>query len=394
MRHGELAAARMEEVPFSGIRIIFEAAQRLAAEGKQIIHLEVGRPDFDTPDHIKEAAKRALDEGLVHYTSNYGLPELRVAIAEKLERDNGLSYDPDGEIIVVVGAVEAVFVAMMSLLNPGDEILIPDPSWLNYFHCARMAGARPVSVPLLEEEGFKLNPDRVRDAITPRTRGLVVISPHNPTGSVLEEETLSALADIILEHDLFVISDEIYEKLTYDGLEHRSIASLPGMRERTVLINGFSKAYSMTGWRLGYLAVSRTFADVFIRLHQYVTACATSFAQMGGIAAYKGPQECVRRMAAEFDRRRQLVLRELGSMDGVTCARPQGAFYAFPSIRSFGRTSEEMADLLLQEAHIALVPGSTFGDHGEGYLRLSYSNSYQNLEEALRRMREALSGLA
>lgn len=393
MQRAELAATRLEEVPFSGIRIIFEEAQRLAAEGKQVIHLEVGRPDFDTPDHIKEAAKRALDEGKVHYTSNYGIPDLRLAIAEKLERDNGLSYDPDGEIIAVVGAVEAVFVAMMSLLNPGDEILVPDPSWLNYFHCARMAGARPVSVPLLEEEGFRLNPDRVRNAITPRTRGLVVISPHNPTGSVLEDSALSELADIVLEHDLFVISDEIYEKLIYDGLQYRSIASFPGMQERTVLINGFSKAYSMTGWRLGYLAVSRAFADVLIRLHQYVTSCATSFAQLGGIAAYRGSQECVGQMVNEFDRRRQLVLRELNGMDGITCTHPLGAFYAFPSIRSFDRTSEEMAHILLQEAHVALAPGSAFGEHGEGYLRISYSNSYQNLEEALRRMGETLSRL-
>jgi aspartate/methionine/tyrosine aminotransferase len=384
----------MEEVPFSAIRVIFEEAQRLEAEGKPVIHLEVGRPDFDTPDHIKAAAKRALDEGKVHYTSNYGIPDLRLAIAEKLERDNGLSYDPDNEIIVVVGAVEAVFVAMMSLLNPGDEILIPDPSWLNYFHCARMAGARPVSVPLLQEEGFRLNPDRVRDAITPRTRGLVVISPHNPTGSVLEEDALSELADIVLEHDLFVISDEIYEKLIYDGLQHRSITNISGMQERTVLINGFSKAYSMTGWRLGYLAVSRAFADVLIRLHQYVTACATSFAQWGGIAAYRGPQQCVGQMVNEFDRRRQLVLRELNGMDGITCAHPQGAFYAFPSIGSFGRKSEEMAHILLQEAYVALAPGSAFGEHGEGYLRISYSNSYQNLEEALKRMRETLSELA
>lgn len=386
-------AARMKEVPFSGIRAIFEEARKLEKQGKKVIHLESGRPDFDTPVHIKEAAKQALDQGLVHYTSNYGLTELREAIAEKLRKDNGLVYDPDGEIIATVGASEALFVAMLCLLNPGDEVLVPDPSFLNYFHCARMAGARPVAVPLREADGFRLNPNLVRSALTPRTKGLVLISPHNPTGSVLDIETLSALAEIAVERDLFVISDEIYEKLVYDGARHRSIASFPGMWERTVVLNGFSKAYSMTGWRLGYVAAPKAMADIFVRMHQYLTACAPSFSQRGGAAAYKGPQNCVDQMVAEFDRRRKLVVGELTTMEGITCARPQGAFYVFPSVRALGRSDVDLAHYLLREAQIALVPGSTFGVHGEGYLRISYANSYENVEEALRRMREALRRL-
>ena len=383
-------AERMKHIPFSGIRKVFEKARRLEEEGHRVINLGIGRPDFDTPAHIKEAAKEALDAGMVHYSSNYGLPELREAIAAKLERDNGLAYDPNGEIIVTVGANEAVLMAMAATLNPGDEVIIPDPAWLHYFYCARLAGAVPVAVPLREEMEFKLDPDDVARAITPRTRMLVVTTPHNPTGSVLDEEILQALADIAEKYDLLVLSDEIYEKIIYDGVKHISFATLPGMRERTLTVNGFSKAYAMDGWRLGYVAAPRELIAVLIRVHQYTTVCATTFIQMGAVAAYRGPQDCVADMVAEFDRRRQYLIPALNEIEGISCVRPQGAFYAFPSIKAIGKSSAEITDFLLEEAKVALIPGSAFGQYGEGYLRIAYSNSLENIQEAVERIKTAL----
>lgn len=380
----------MKHIPFSGIRKVFEKAKRLEEEGQRVINLGIGRPDFDTPAHIKQAAKEALDAGMVHYSSNYGLPELREAIAARLERDNGLTYDPNGEIIVTVGANEAVLMSMAATLKPGDEVIIPDPAWLHYFYCARLVGAVPVAVPLREEKEFKLDPDDVARAITPRMRMLVVTTPHNPTGSVLDEEMLQALADIAEKYDLLVLSDEIYEKIIYDGVKHISFASLPGMRERTLTVNGFSKTYAMDGWRLGYVAAPRELIAVLIRVHQYTTVCATTFIQMGAVAAYHGPQDCVAEMVAEFDRRRQYLIPALNEIEGISCVQPQGAFYAFPSIKTTGKSSAEIADFLLEEAKVALIPGSDFGQYGEGYLRIAYSNSLENIQEAVERIKTAL----
>jgi len=383
-------AERMKHIPFSGIRKVFEKAKRLEEEGQRVVNLGIGRPDFDTPAHIKQAAKEALDAGMVHYSSNYGLPELREAIAARLERDNGLTYDPNGEIIVTVGANEAVLMSMAATLNPGDEVIIPDPAWLHYFYCARLVGAVPVAVPLREEKEFKLDPDDVARAITPRMRMLVVTTPHNPTGSVLDEEILQALADIAERYDLLVLSDEIYDKIIYDGVRHISFATLPGMRERTLTVNGFSKTYAMDGWRLGYVAAPRALIALLIRVHQYTTVCATTFIQMGAVAAYRGPQDCVAEMAAEFDRRRQYLIPALNEIEGISCVRPQGAFYAFPSIKATGKSSAEIADFLLEEAKVALIPGSAFGQYGEGYLRIAYSNPLENIQEAVERIKTAL----
>jgi len=380
----------MKHIPFSGIRKVFEKAKRLEEEGQRVVNLGIGRPDFDTPAHIKQAAKEALDAGMVHYSSNYGLPELREAIAARLERDNGLTYDPNGEIIVTVGANEAVLMSMAATLNPGDEVIIPDPAWLHYFYCARLVGAVPVAVPLREEKEFKLDPDDVARAITPRMRMLVVTTPHNPTGSVLDEEILQALADIAERYDLLVLSDEIYDKIIYDGVRHISFATLPGMRERTLTVNGFSKTYAMDGWRLGYVAAPRALIALLIRVHQYTTVCATTFIQMGAVAAYRGPQDCVAEMAAEFDRRRQYLIPALNEIEGISCVRPQGAFYAFPSIKATGKSSAEIADFLLEEAKVALIPGSAFGQYGEGYLRIAYSNPLENIQEAVERIKTAL----
>jgi aminotransferase len=383
-------ADRMNFIPFSGIRKIFEEANRREAAGEHIVHLEIGRPDFDTPAHIKGAAKRALDAGKVHYSSNYGVPELREAIARKLKEDNDLSYDPMKEIIVTVGANEAVFITMAALLNPGDEVLIPDPCWLHYFYCAQMAGAVPVSVPMREENEFKPDIEDFRRLITPRTRMVVINTPNNPTGAVYSLDVLEELAQLAQERNLFVLSDEIYEKMIYAGDHHFSIGGFPSMRERTVTVNGFSKIYSMTGWRLGYAAAMRDLAEAMIRIHQYITVCATSFAQWGAIEALNGPQDEAEMMVKEFDRRRKLVYGALMEMPGIEVVEPKGAFYIFPNIKSLGKSPEELSWYLLDEAKIAVVPGTALGDYGTHHIRISYANSYENLEMAMDRMRAAL----
>lgn len=386
-------AERMKTIPFSGIRRVFEAAGRLEAEGKRVIHFEIGRPDFDTPVHIKEAAKKALDDGKVAYTSNWGIIELREAIAAKMAMANNVHADPKTEVIVALGANEAMFMALMSTLNPGDEVLVPDPTWSYYLYCVQMTGAQPVSVPLREEQGFLLDPEDVRAHITPCTRMLVVNTPHNPTGTTLGLKTLEELAEIAIEHDLLVLSDEIYEKLIYDDAKHYSIASLPGMWERTFTVNGFSKAFAMTGWRLGYLVGPQNLISAAIRVHQYTTTCANSFAQYGALAALEGPQECVQEMVAEFDRRRRLIVSGLEVIEGLSCTYPQGAFYVFPSVKALGLSSDAFAEFLLSRGHVATVPGSGFGAHGEGHIRIAYSTSYDDIEEGLERIKEVMRQL-
>jgi len=386
-------ADRMNSIPFSEIRKIFEEVARREKAGEKIIHLNIGRPDFDTPEHIKEAAKKALDEGKVHYASNWGIPELREAISQKLARDNNLSYDPANEIIVTVGANEAILIAMMGLLNPGDEILIPDPCWLHYFYCAQLAEAVPVSVPMKEENGFIPRIEDFKSRLTDKTKMIVITTPNNPTGSVYSEEDLQEVAQLAKEHDLFVLSDEIYEKMVYDGRRHISIGSLPGMRERTITVNGFSKAYSMTGWRLGWVAVDKALASALIRIHQYTTVCTTTFAQWGAAAALTGPQTDLEMMVTEFDRRRNLVYSALESMPGISTGKPEGAFYIFPNIKGLGKTADEITHYLLDEAKVAVVPGPVFGDYAKDYIRLSYANSYENLEIAMENMSAALTKL-
>jgi aminotransferase len=386
-------AERMAAIPFSGIRQVFEEVMRREKAGERIINLNIGRPDFDTPRHIKEAAKQALDEGKVHYASNYGISELRQALAHEMAREHHLSYDPATEIVITVGANEGILLAMMGLLNPGDEVLIPDPVWLHYFYCAQMAGAVPVSVPLREDQAFVPQVDDFRALITPRTKMLLVNSPHNPTGAVASAEALAALAQLAQEHDLFVLSDEIYAAMVYDAQRHVSIGSFQDMKARTVIVNGFSKKYSMTGWRLGWVAADEALMSAMIRIHQYTTVCATTFAQWGAYAAVTGPQDEVNSMMAEFDRRRLLVYNALRTMPGIRVSKPQGAFYIFPNIASTGKTAEELTQYLLDTAKIALVPGTVFGKYGAGYLRISYANSYDNLATAMHDMRRALEKL-
>jgi aminotransferase len=393
MNTSAIVSERMGNVPFSGTREIFEQAKRLEESGASITHMEIGRPDFDTPAHIKAAAIEALKSGQVHYSSNRGIPELGRAIAERLERENGIRVDPETEVLVTVGCTEAVLVAFLAFLGQGEEVLLPEPSWQMYVGCAELVGGRPVSVPLREENRFEVDPGDVAARITPRTKMLVLCSPQNPTGAVVETETVRALAELCLEHDLLVLSDEIYDKMLYDGAEHTSIASLPGMFERTVTINGFSKAYAMDGWRLGYAAGHRELVRPMLKAHQHATTCANTFAQFGAAAAYRGPQECVSEMVGEFDRRRRFLVEALNDLPGVSCATPRGAFYAFPAFRGYEMGSRAMAAYLLEEARVACVPGTVFGAGGEEFIRLAYSTDYESIVAGAERMRVALGRL-
>lgn len=380
---------KMDDIPFSGIRKVFEAAGQLEKQGKDIINLGIGRPNFDTPAHIKEAAKKSLDEGNVFYTSNYGTEGLCSAVAEKLKRDNGLDYEMT-DVIVTVGANQAVSIAMTALLDPGDEVLVPNPSWLHYFYCADLVGAKTVSYPLLEENGFNVIPEDIEKLVTPKTKMVIVNSPNNPTGSILSKESLQAIADIANKYDLIVLSDEIYEKLIYDDSVHYSIASLDGMKERTVLIHGVSKSYSMTGWRIGFaVSANKEFISAMIRVLQYTVTCANSFAQDGAEAALRGSQQCVEDMRLQFDRRRKLVYDRINKIEGLSCIAPKGAFYCFVNIKKLGMSDQEASDYYLNEAGVAMIPGSAFGEYGAGYLRVAFSNSYENIEKAMDRIADA-----
>lgn len=380
---------KMNDIPFSGIRKVTESVAKLEKEGKDIISLSIGRPNFDTPAHIKEAAKKSLDEGHIFYTSNYGTESLRQAVADKLKRDNGLDYEMS-DVIVTVGANQAVSIAMTALLDPGDEVLVPNPSWLHYFYCADLVGAKTVSYPLLEENNFNVVPEDIEKLVTPKTKMVIVNSPNNPTGSVLSKESLQAIADIAEKYDLVVLSDEIYEKLIYDDSVHHSIASLPGMRDRTVMIHGVSKSYSMTGWRIGFaVTANKEFISAMIRVLQYTVTCANSFAQDGAEVALNGPQDCVEDMRQQFDRRRKLVYDRINKIEGLSCIAPKGAFYCFVNIKKLGMSDEEASNYYINEAGVAMVPGSAFGEYGEGYLRVSFANSYENIEKAMDRIARA-----
>lgn len=385
-------AERMKALPFSEIRVMMEKATAMQKRGDDVIHMEIGRPDFDTPEVIKNAAYESIARGNVFYTSNYGTPELRRAIADKLKRDNGIDYAAD-EILVTLGVGEGTYAAMAAFLNPGDEVLVPDPVWLNYIHVPDFFGAVPVSYKLNEENGFQIDLDEIESLVTSRTRMLVVNTPGNPTGAVQSRETLTGLAEIAARHDLIVVSDEIYEKLIYGGAKHVSIASLPGMKSRTVTLNGFSKCYSMTGWRLGYAAAPKEFIDGMVRVHQYVNTCAASFVQEAGVTALERAEPDVKLMTEEYARRRDCFVSEVNDIDGLGCRTPEGAFYAFVNIKKLGMTSEEFTGFLLERAKIAAVPGSAFGPNGEGFVRFSYACSYERIVEAVGRLREAVAEL-
>lgn len=383
---------RMEALPFSGIRVMMERANRMQKEGQDVIHMEIGRPDFDTPEVIKKAAYDSLEKGHVFYTSNYGTPELRAAIAEKLTKENNIPYTPE-EILVTIGVGEGTYASIAAFLNPGDEVLVPNPVWLNYIHVPEFFDVVPVTYSLKEDKNYQIDMDELEEKTTDRTKMLVINTPGNPTGTVQSLETLQKLADFAKKHDLIVVSDEIYEKLVYGGTKHISIASLPGMKERTITLNGFSKCYSMTGWRLGYAAAPVDFIKGLVRVHQYINTCASSFVQDAGIVALKEAEPDVQVMVKEYERRRNFAVQALNEMEGISCKMPEGAFYIFVNIKSLGKTSAEVADYLLDEAKVATVPGSAFGTEGEGYIRLSYACSYERIVEAMARMKEAFAKL-
>lgn len=385
-------ASRMEALPFSEIRVMMERATKMQKNGEDVIHMEIGRPDFDTPQVIKDAANAALANGNVFYTSNYGTPELRQAIADKLKRDNDIDYKAE-EILVTIGVGEGTYAAVAAFTEPGDEILVPDPVWLNYIHVPHFFGAVPVSYKLREENDYQIDLNEIEGLITPKTRMLVINTPGNPTGVVQSRETLEKLADIAKKHDLIVVSDEIYEKLVYGEAKHISIASLPGMKERTITLNGFSKCYSMTGWRLGYAAAPAEFIKAMVRVHAYINTCAPSFVQEAGITALEKAEPDVQEMVKEYQRRRDYIVSAINSIDGLSCRTPGGAFYIFVNIKALGKTSAEMADYLLDHAKIAAVPGSAFGPQGEGYIRLSYACSYERIVEAMERLKKAVAEL-
>lgn len=385
-------ASRMEALPFSEIRVMMEKATQMQKNGEDVIHMEIGRPDFDTPQVIKDAANTALANGNVFYTSNYGTPELRQAIADKLKRDNGIDYKAE-EILVTIGVGEGTYAAVAAFTEPGDEILVPDPVWLNYIHVPHFFGAVPVSYALKEENDYQIDLDQIESLITPKTKMLVINTPGNPTGVVQSYETLEKLADIAKKHNLIVVSDEIYEKLVYDGAKHVSIAALPGMKERTITLNGFSKCYSMTGWRLGYAAAPVEFIKAMVRVHAYINTCAPSFVQEAGITALEKAEPDVQEMVKEYQRRRDYAVSAINAIDGLSCKTPGGAFYIFVNIKALGKTSAEMADYLLDHAKIAAVPGSAFGPEGEGYIRLSYACSYERIVEAMERLKKAVADL-
>ena len=383
-------ARRVTAIEPSPTVAVSDLARRLQAEGQDVIDLGGGDPDFPTPAHIVAAAADAMEAGDTHYVASPGIPELRRAIAEKLRVDNRLEYDP-GEIVVTPGGKAAIYAAIMALVDEGDEVLILDPGWVSYAPEVTLAAGKPVRVPLSAEDDFAINAERLASHATPRTRALILCTPNNPTGRVATAAELAAVAALARERDLLVLSDEIYEKLVYDGAVHTSIASLPGMRERTVTLNGFSKAYAMTGWRLGYLAAPTPIVKQVLKVHSHSVTCATSFGQRGAVAALAGPQDFIGRMVAAYDRRRHLVCDRLNAIPGVYCPLPQGAFYAFPDIRGTGLSSTACAELLIERARVAVTPGNAFGDAGEGHIRLSFATSDALLTSAVQRMAETLA---
>ncbi len=371
----------------SGIRKFFDVANDMP----DAISLGVGEPDFDTPWIVREEGIYSLEKGRTFYTSNAGLQELKNEISFYLERKQGLNYNPKTEIMVTVGGSEGIDVALRALINPGDEIILPEPCYVSYLPCITLADGVPVQIDLKEENEFKLTPEELLGAITDKTKALILTFPNNPTGAVMTKEDLAPLVDIIIEKDIIVISDEIYSELTY-GSNHVSIASFPGMKERTILINGFSKAYAMTGWRLGYACAPKMILEQMLKIHQFAIMCAPTTSQYAAVTALRHCDGAVQEMKEAYNQRRRFVLNAFKEM-GLQCFEPRGAFYAFPCIKEFGMTSDDFAMKFLEEEKVAVVPGTAFGNCGEGFLRISYAYSIEELKEALGRMKRFVEKL-
>lgn len=378
---------RIVEIQPSGIRKFFD----IVNEMPDAISLGVGEPDFDTPWHIREEGIYSLERGRTYYTSNAGLMELREEIVNYTKRHLGLTYDPKSEVIITVGGSEAIDIALRAMLNPGDEVIMPEPCYVSYLPCIKLANGVPVSIELKEEDEFRLQKDQLLNAITDKTKVLILSYPNNPTGAIMTKEDLKAIAEVVVEKDLFVISDEIYSALTY-GTQHTSIASLPGMQERTIVINGFSKAFAMTGWRLGYALGPKTILEQMTKIHQFCIMAAPTTSQYAAISALKHGEDDVEEMRKSYNLRRNYLMSAMRRMK-LQCFEPYGAFYIFPCIKEFGMTSEEFATKLLQQEEVAVVPGSAFGECGEGFIRISYAYSIEELKEALLRVERFIDTL-
>jgi len=399
MTHSESVAmdfiAERAKVKPSATLGIMDQVKKLQRAGEDVISLSAGEPDFVTPEHIRAYAKQALDEGYTFYSDTPGLMELREAIAEKLQRDNNIEADPKSEIVVTVGAKEAIYSAMMATVNPGDEVIVPDPYWVSYVPCIELCGGHPVYLPLEESEGFRISASQVEKVLTARTKMLILNSPNNPTGSVAARSDIDALADLAKQKHFLVLSDEVYEKILFDGERHYSIASFAGMRDLSIVVNGFSKATAMTGWRLGYLTAPKSIATRVTAIHSHLVTGACTFAQRAAALALRDERtdKSIKEMVSEYQLRRDMVMRELRKIDGISCCSPRGTFYAFPNVSAYTLNSQELASELLNKAKVAVVPGDAFGIRNKRFIRLSFAAAREKLKIALERIQEIMSAL-
>lgn len=386
---GSVFADRMKSLETETAFEVLAKAKALEKQGKEIVHLEIGEPDFDTPPNVKDAAARAMSAGYTHYTPSAGMLELKEAIAEHVSETRRLDVKPE-EVVVTPGAKPVMFFGVLALVNPGEEVLYPNPGFPVYESVIKFVGAKPVPIPLREENGFSLDPEYVKEKITAKTKMIILNSPENPTGGVATREQLGVIADCLARRDdVFVLSDEIYSRIIYEG-GHESITQFDGMKDKTILLDGFSKTYAMTGWRLGYGVMRKDLAAKFAQLMTNSNSCTNTFVQLAGVEALKGSQRDVENMVAEFRRRREVIVDGLNDIEGFRCMKPRGAFYAFPNITGTGMNSRELGERLLHKAGVAVLPGASFGEFGEGYLRLSFANSVENIRKALERIENSL----
>ncbi len=385
-------ADRMKDVYLSGIRKIVSRANELQKQGRDIIHFDLGEPDFDTPEYIKKATITAMEEGKVHYPPIAGIDELKQSISKKLKIDNGLNYVPE-EIIVTTGVAQGMFASILCFLNQGEEVLIPDPGYLSYIYIPKIAQGIIKTYTLKEENNFQIDIKEIEDKITEKTKMIILISPNNPTGSVLEKETLEKVAEIAQKNNMLVISDEIYEKLIYDDYKNYSIAALPGMKERTIILNGFSKYYAMTGWRLGYIAADKSLIDPMVRFCFYNTTSANSFVQWGAFAGLEGNNTPSEEMRLEYQKRRDYLVENINKIDKLSCLKPKGAFYVFVNVSKTGMDGEAFSNHLLEKEGIATVPGINFGEQGRDFIRISYATSFEDIVKAIPRIKKAVDEL-
>ena len=392
--NGSLVSRRLADIPFAGIRKMFEKASKLEAQGKKVVHFEIGRPDFDTPPHIKEAAKKALDKGFVHYTPNLGILDLRQALSESIMTYKKVTYDPLTELMVTAGGQEAMYLSLMALLEPGDEVLLPDPGYGQFATSIRLAQGVPVPYPLQLERNSAPDLEAAERLLSDRTRAIIVNSPHNPTGGVMTPEQVQRVCEFAKNYDLLLFSDEAYDRMVFDGSRFVSPASFPGMKERSLIWGSLSKTYSMTGWRIGYLAAPAPLVAGAVKMQQSVLLSVCSFAQAGAAAALQGPQECVEAMVAEFQRRRQVILEGISRAPGLSALTdPRGAFYVFVKHDTPGKDSSALADYLLEHGGVAVVPGATFGQNGDGCFRISFATSYEDCKEGMDRIATCMKDL-